>query len=137
MNTLSMAMDPESSLRDTLIKVPAITLSFWIIKILSTTVGETAADYLAVDAGWGQSATRLVMAALLAAALITQVRMRRYTPWAYWLSVVLVSIVGTQITDLLTDGLGPGALVSGSALYRLALSMLIAHSSDGLIHKVD
>lgn len=53
MNTLSIHMSPEATLRDMLIKVPAITLSFWIIKILSTTVGETAADYLAVDAGWG------------------------------------------------------------------------------------
>ncbi|CAM5204995.1 hypothetical protein CDEF62S_01801 [Castellaniella defragrans] len=86
-------------------------------------MGETAADYLAVDAGWGQSATRLVMAALLAAALITQVRMRRYTPWAYWLSVVLVSIVGTQITDLLTDGLGVSLYVS-APLFAILLALI-------------
>src|SRR3546814_8762370 len=85
---------------DWLVKVPAITLSFWIIKILCTTVGETAADYLAVDAGWGQATTRVVMALLLIGALTIQLRKRHYTPWAYWLTVVLVSIVGTQITDL-------------------------------------
>jgi len=94
------------------VKVPAITLSFWIIKILCTTVGETAADYLAIDAGWGQAATRIVMAALLIGALAIQLRKRRYTPWAYWLAVVLVSIVGTQITDLFTDGLGVSLYVS-------------------------
>jgi uncharacterized membrane-anchored protein len=87
-------------------KVPEITVSFWIIKILSTTVGETGADFLAVNAGWGAGRTNMLMAALLAGALSIQLRKRRYTPWIYWLTVVLVSIVGTQITDLLTDGMG-------------------------------
>jgi uncharacterized membrane-anchored protein len=61
-------------------KVPAITISFWIIKIMSTTVGETGADFLAVNAGWGQAVTSLVMAGLLVGALVTQLCTRRYTP---------------------------------------------------------
>ena len=93
-------------------KVPEVTITFWIIKILSTTVGETVADYLAVDAGLGQGITRTVMGSLLALALFMQLRTHRYTPWIYWLTVVLVSIVGTQITDLLTDGLGVSLYVS-------------------------
>jgi uncharacterized membrane-anchored protein len=96
-------------------KVPEIALSFWIIKILSTTVGETGADFLAVNAGWGQGVTSSVMATLLAVTLFTQLCTRRYTPWIYWLSVVLVSVVGTQITDLLTDGLGVSLYISTSA----------------------
>jgi len=96
-------------------KVPQITLSFWIIKILSTTVGETGADFLAVNAGWGQGLTDAAMGSLLAAALFMQLRTRRYTPWIYWLTVVLVSIVGTQITDLLTDSLGVSLYVSTPA----------------------
>ena len=88
---------------NTLNKVPEITLSFWVIKILTTTVGETGADYLAVNAGLGQVVTRTSMALFLAVALFLQIRARRYIPWLYWLSVVLVSVVGTQITDLLTD----------------------------------
>ena len=91
---------------DWLNKVPEVTLSFWIIKIMSTTVGETCADYLAVDAGLGQGVTSIGMALLLGLALFAQFRSRAYTPWIYWLSVVLVSIVGTQITDVLTDQLG-------------------------------
>ncbi|AQT11590.1 membrane protein [Pseudomonas protegens] len=91
---------------DWLNKVPEVTLSFWIIKIMSTTVGETCADYLAVDAGLGQGVTSIGMALLLVLALFAQFRSRAYTPWIYWLSVVLVSIVGTQITDVLTDQLG-------------------------------
>jgi uncharacterized membrane-anchored protein len=104
-------------------KVPEVALSFWIIKIMSTTVGETVADYLAVDAGLGQGLTRTVMAALLAAALFTQLRTRRYTPWIYWLTVVLVSVVGTQITDLLTDGLGVSLYISTS-VFALVLAAI-------------
>jgi uncharacterized membrane-anchored protein len=86
-------------------KVPEVTLIFWTIKILSTTVGETSADYLAVHVGLGANLTMACMACLLVGALILQLRARRYAPWIYWLTVVLVSIVGTQITDLLTDRL--------------------------------
>ena len=93
------------SISNWLNKVPEVTLAFWIIKIMSTTVGETGADYLAVDAGWGQGLTSWVMGALLTIALVLQLRTRRHTPWTYWLTVVLVSVVGTQITDLLTDRL--------------------------------
>ena len=96
-------------------KVPEITLAFWVIKVMSTTVGETGADYLAVNVGFGQGVTRTVMGALLALALFLQLRTRRYTPWTYWLTVVLVSVVGTQITDLLTDGLGVSLYASTSA----------------------
>lgn len=106
-------------------KVPEAALSFWVIKILSTTVGETGADYLAVNAGWGQGVTRTAMGTLLAVALVIQLRARRYTPWIYWLTVVLVSVVGTQITDLLTDGLGVSLYASTSA-FAIALAAIFA-----------
>ncbi|MGZ0787298.1 hypothetical protein DNK59_02470 [Pseudomonas sp. TKO26] len=106
-------------------KVPEVTLSFWVIKIMSTTVGETCADYLAVDAGLGQGVTSIGMALLLALALFTQLRTRAYTPWVYWLSVVLVSIVGTQVTDVLTDQLGVSLYLS-TALFALLLATNLA-----------
>src|ERR1700739_4060403 len=93
-------------------KVPEITLIFWTIKILSTTVGETGADYLAVHVGLGANLTMACMVALLIAALIMQLRARRYIPWIYWLTVVLVSIIGTQITDLMSDTLEISLYVS-------------------------
>jgi uncharacterized membrane-anchored protein len=93
-------------------KVPEVTLIFWTIKILSTTVGETGADYLAVHVGLGASLTMAFMAGLLIAALILQLRARRYIPWIYWLTVVLVSIVGTQITDFMSDKLEISLYVS-------------------------
>ncbi len=117
--------------RDWLNKFPEVTLSFWVIKIMSTTVGETGADYLAVNAGWGQGVTRLVMGVLLVSALWTQLRTRRYTPWIYWLTVVLVSVVGTQITDLLTDGLGV-SLYASTAAFAVALAAIffVWHESE-------
>jgi len=118
-----MTMYPTSISTRWLNKVPDIALSFWVIKILSTTVGETGADFLAVNAGWGQSATRVLMGTLLVAALFMQLRTRRYTPWIYWLNVVLVSVVGTQITDLLTDGLNVSLYVSTS-VFAIALAAI-------------
>jgi uncharacterized membrane-anchored protein len=104
-------------------KVPEVALSFWIIKILATTVGETVADFLAVGAGLGTTVTNIGMASLLAIALVFQMRKREYTPWVYWLSVVLVSIVGTQITDLFTDGLGVSLYLSTS-VFTVGLAVI-------------
>ena len=104
-------------------KVPQITLSFWVIKILCTTVGETGADFLVFDAGLGLRVTLVGMATLLLLALAMQLHTRRCTPWIYWLTVVLVSIVGTQITDLLIDGLGVPLTVSTPAMAVLLAAL--------------
>ena len=106
-------------------KVPEITIIFWVIKIMSTTVGETGADYLAVHVGLGANVTAAIMVALLIAALIGQVRSRRYVPWIYWLTVVLVSVVGTQITDFLTDKLEISLYVS-TAAFSVLLALTFA-----------
>jgi uncharacterized membrane-anchored protein len=87
-------------------KVPEVTLYFWIIKVLCTTVGETAADFLAVNVGLGLTGTTYVTGALLLAALVVQLKSRRYVPVIYWIAVVLLSIVGTLITDNLVDNFG-------------------------------
>jgi len=106
-------------------KVPEITLIFWIIKIMATTVGETGADFLATHVGLGKAMTGGIMAALLIAALIVQLRSRRYVPWIYWLTVVLVSVVGTQITDALTDGFDVSLYVS-TTVFALLLAAILA-----------
>jgi uncharacterized membrane-anchored protein len=104
-------------------KVPAITATFWLIKILSTTIGETFADYLAVQVGLGTALTDGAMMTLLAVALVAQLRARRLVPWLYWLTVVLVSIVGTQITDFFTDILGVSLYVS-TAVFSVVLAVV-------------
>ncbi|WP_105505591.1 hypothetical protein [Paraburkholderia sp. BL21I4N1] len=102
-------------------KVPEATLVFWSIKIMATTVGETGADYLAVHVGLGTAVTGGMMLALLLTALAGQLRMRKCVPWIYWLTVVLVSVVGTQITDALTDKLGV-SLYASTITFALALA---------------
>jgi uncharacterized membrane-anchored protein len=120
--------------RSMLNKVPEVTLTFWLIKILSTTVGETGADYLAVHVGWGTVLTDLVMGGLLAVALTAQVLRRKYVPWIYWLTVVLVSIVGTQITDVLTDKLEVSLYLSTAAFsVALCLTFLAWYRSEGTL----
>ena len=87
-------------------RVPEVTLDFWLIKLMAVTMGETAADYLAVNLGLGLTVTSLIMTAVLAVALVLQFARNRYVPWAYWLTVVLISVVGTLITDNLVDNFG-------------------------------
>ena len=120
-----MSMTGELRLSPMLNKVPEVTLIFWTIKILSTTVGETGADYLAVHVGLGANLTMACMAGLLIAALILQLRADRYIPWIYWLTVVLVSIVGTQITDFMSDKLEVSLYVS-TAAFACALAATFA-----------
>src|SRR5438552_9349615 len=98
--------------REMLNKVPEVTLYFWIIKILCTTVGETAADFLDTNLNFGLTNTTFVMSGVLAVALVVQFRLRRYVPGVYWLSVVLISVVGTLITDNLTDNFGVSLVIS-------------------------
>jgi len=102
-------------------KVPEVTVAFWIIKIMTTTVGETVADYLAVNAGLGQATTRWAMLIMLIGTLVAQMRTTRCQPILYWSTVVLVSVVGTQITDALTDGLGISLYLSTAAFLVLLM----------------
>src|SRR3954469_17535453 len=96
---------PAPSLGRTMLnKVPEVTLFFWVIKIMCTTVGETAADYLNVNLGFGLTNTTYFTGALLAVLLLVQFRLRRYVPAVYWSVVVVISVFGTLITDNMTDG---------------------------------
>jgi uncharacterized membrane-anchored protein len=106
-------------------KVPEVTLYFWIIKVLCTTVGETAADYLNDNLGLGLTNTTYLMGALLVVALVFQFKAARYVPGVYWLAVVLISVVGTLITDNLTDNMGV-PLQTTTVVFALALGATFA-----------
>jgi uncharacterized membrane-anchored protein len=92
--------------RQLLNKVPEVTLYFWIVKVLCTTVGESAADFLNVNLNFGLTGTSIVTGVLLAVAMVVQFRADRYVPSRYWLAVALVSVFGTLVTDNLTDSIG-------------------------------
>lgn len=102
-------------------RVPKVTFDFWLIKLMAVTMGETAADYLAVNMGFGLTATSLIMAGVLAVALVAQFAQKQYVPWAYWLAVVLISIVGTLVTDNLVDNFGV-TLVTSTILFTVLLA---------------
>jgi uncharacterized membrane-anchored protein len=95
-------------------KVPEVTVWFWIIKILCTTVGESFADWINTTLGLGLHATALIFTVVLAAVLGWQLRLNRYVPFVYWLTVVVFSVTGTLYTDILTDDLGVPLAVSTS-----------------------
>ena len=109
--------------RQWLNKVPEVTAIFWVIKMMSTTVGETAADYLNFNLSFGLTSTSLVVATLLLITLYYQFRTARYTPSAYWLVVVFISVFGTLITDNLTDNLGM-PLAASTGVFSVALVII-------------
>lgn len=115
MNTTHRA----NSMRSQLNKVPEVTATFWIIKVLATTVGETAADFLNVTLNFGLTGVSVTMSMLLLVALVLQFRLKRFVPAVYWLAIVLISIVGTLITDNLIDAGLPLAVTT--VLFAIAL----------------
>ena len=106
-------------------RVPRVTADFWLIKLVAVTMGETAADYLAVNMGFGLTVTSIFMSAVLIAALAVQFSQQRYIPWSYWLSVVLISVVGTLVTDNLVDNFGV-ALETTTIVFTVLLAATFA-----------
>ncbi|MBC7644846.1 MAG: hypothetical protein H7123_06950, partial [Thermoleophilia bacterium] len=106
-------------------KVPEVILAFWVIKILCTTVGETFADYLNDTLGVGLTNTTYILSAFLAVALVFQFRLTRYVPAVYWTAVVLISVVGTLITDNLVENFGV-ALQTTTIIFAVALAATFA-----------
>jgi uncharacterized membrane-anchored protein len=115
-------------------RVPQVTADFWLIKLMAVTMGETAADYLAVNLGLGLTATSVIMVVVLILALALQFSRQRYVPWTYWLAVVLISVVGTLVTDNLVDNLGV-SLVTCAIGFSLALALTfwVWHRSEGTL----
>ncbi|WP_369250191.1 hypothetical protein [Streptomyces sp. R41] len=104
-------------------KVPEVTAYFWFIKVLCTTVGETAADLLNEKLGLGLTGVSLLMSALLAVVLVVQFRTKAYKAGVYWFAVALISVVGTLISDNLTDNLGV-PLETSTAVFAVALAVV-------------
>ena len=115
-----MASQPSKTLLN---RVPEVTIFFWIIKVLATTVGETAADYLNEGMGLGLYRTAAVMTATLLVALLFQIMRSRYVAPIYWLVIVLISIAGTLVTDILTDSLSVPLVVS-TTIFAVSLAVV-------------
>jgi uncharacterized membrane-anchored protein len=130
----SRASETGSRLGPMLNKVPEVTLYFWVIKILATTVGETFADYLNSTIGIGLTGTTLIMAGFLIVSLVFQFHLRLYVPFVYWLSVVLISVVGTLFSDNLVDNYGVG-LPTTTIGFAIMLAIVFAfwYRSEGTL----
>src|SRR5919112_1328500 len=121
--TAATPAPPRSIGRAMLNKVPEVTLFFWVIKIMCTTVGETGADYLNVNLGFGLTKTTYVTGLLLVVLLAVQFRLRRYVPVAYWAVVVVISVFGTLITDNMTDRYQV-ALTTSTPIFAVLLAIV-------------
>jgi uncharacterized membrane-anchored protein len=108
-------------MKNLLNRVPEVVFSFWVIKVLATTVGETGADYLSSNLKFGLSGTSYIMSGILLLALFNQFRLKRYVPLSYWIVVVLMSVTGTLITDRLVDELGV-SLVTINIIFSIVLA---------------
>ncbi|MEA5594076.1 hypothetical protein [Rivularia sp. UHCC 0363] len=106
-------------------RVPEVTIYFWIVKILATTVGETAADFLSVTLNLGLTLTSYLMSGVLVILLLNQFRLKQYVPVSYWIVVVFMSITGTLITDSLVDNLGV-SLVTTTIAFSVVLLVVFA-----------
>ena len=121
-------------------KVPEVTVYFWIIKILCTTVGESFADYINETLGFGLTNTTLAFSAALVVVMVVQFRRNRYVPGIYWLAVVLISVVGTLLTDNLTDAHGVPLWISSTGfavLLAVVFSVWYARERTLSIHSIN
>jgi uncharacterized membrane-anchored protein len=118
-NTASRTATPRVLLN----KVPEVTIWFWLIKILCTTVGESFADWINMQLGFGLVPTAIIFTVVFAAVLAWQVSTSRYRPAAYWSTVVVVSVTGTLYTDILTDQLGVPLWIS-TTVFSVALAVV-------------
>lgn len=125
--------------RRMLSKVPEVTVWFWVIKILCTTVGESFADWVATTLGFGLNTTAVIFTVVLVAVLVWQMTLSRYVPPVYWLTVVVLSITGTLYTDILTDALGVPLAISSTvfaAVLAVVFGIWFARERTLSIHSI-
>ena len=115
-------------------KVPEVTLAFWIIKILATTLGETGGDAVTMSMNLGYLAGTAIFAAIFAAAVVAQMGAKRFHPPLYWLVIVATTTVGTTLADFVDRSLGIGYL-GGSSLLAVLLvaSLAVWHRTMGTV----
>jgi uncharacterized membrane-anchored protein len=120
--------------QDVLSKVPEVTLVFWIIKILATTLGETGGDAVSMSMNLGYLVGTGIFAVLFLAAVFTQVRARKFHPFLYWATIIATTTVGTTLADFATRSLGIGYAGGSLILFALLMaSLFIWHRTFGSV----
>lgn len=125
---------PGDNQRDLLIKVPAVTLGFWIIKILATTLGETGGDTVSMTLNWGYLAGTAIFLAVLAVLVYFQVAAKKFHPFLYWATIIASTTAGTTMADFATRSMGIGYAGGSTLLFALVLiSLFVWHRALGSI----
>ncbi|MCJ2102269.1 hypothetical protein [Methylobacterium sp. E-046] len=122
------------TLERTLSKVPEVTLGFWVIKILATTLGETGGDTVTMTLNWGYLAGTLLFAVVLLGLVVAQIMARRFNPVLYWSTIVASTTFGTTMADFADRSLGIG-YTGGSTLLLacLAAVLWLWYASEGTV----
>jgi len=116
------------------VKVPAVTLLFWVLKILATTLGETAGDTLSMTMNLGYLAATGVFAGIFVVMVAAQIAARRFHPWIYWATIIATTTVGTTLADFATRSLGIGYAGGSTLLLALLLASLVVwHRTLGTV----
>jgi len=122
------------AIKSTLTKVPAVTLGFWIIKILATTFGETAGDTVSMSMNLGYLVGTAIFASILVVLVALQIRATQFHPFLYWATIIASTTAGTTMADFATRSMGIG--YPGGSLLLLALvlaSLAVWHRALGSI----
>jgi uncharacterized membrane-anchored protein len=115
-------------------KVPQVTLVFWILKILATTLGETAGDTLSMTLALGYLVATGIFATVFIAAVAAQIAAGRFHPWIYWFTIIATTTVGTTLADFATRSLGIGYAGGSTLLLGLLLgSLAVWHRATGTV----
>lgn len=115
----------DSSAAHALSKVPQVTLAFWIIKILATTLGETGGDAVSMQLGLGYIVATLIFLVFFVVTIVAQVGAKRFHPLFYWAAVVATTTVGTTTSDMFDRTFGMGYVKSSAILLAAVIVMLI------------
>ena len=114
----------DQTLRQAVSKVPEVTLGFWVIKVIATTLGETGGDAVTMTLGLGYLVGTAIFAALFVVAVAAQIRARRFHPFLYWAVIVATTTVGTTLADFFDRSLGIGYTGGASILFALLMATL-------------
>ena len=115
-------------------KVPEVTLTFWIIKIAATTLGETGGDSVTMTLDWGYLAGTALFLALLIALVIAQIMAKKFHPFLYWGTIVASTTFGTTMADFADRSLGIGYTGGASLLFACLMAVLtLWYASEGTI----
>lgn len=129
-----MSFTGTDNAREMISKVAQVTLAFWIMKILATTLGETAGDFISMSLNLGYYVGLAITLAILAGILFVQIQGASFRPLVFWLAIIATTTAGTEISDFMDRSLGLGYLAGSSVLVAgLMATLAVWHAREGTL----